>query len=305
MPYASFACAQARASPPMTVANATPRSVCVCGSKKSSACTTRSAAARAKYAMPCRRSLLADQHARAGVVDVEEALQVGELVRRAQRLDRRPGERDPVAPREPEHELGLERALDVQVQLGLRHRPQQRGDALGRDRGEVHRTRSRYGAAGAADAGANISALRRRTKWPDRGAGRLGEQRFVVQQVRPVADALVRLGLDAPTSAWRGSTSRMGTTVGVFCPADFRSRSRLPDTSPSPTTRHAAIGEPCVTRTSFTRSPSALASRSTSGLSSAPRVPARPSPRRPPGRPGRAPPSRPSAAACRRTPSAR
>ena len=131
MPYAGFACAQARASPLTTVANSTPRAVCVCGSKNSSACTTLSAAARAKYAMrQLVEVVLADQHAGARVVDVEEALQVGERVRRAQRRDGGMRERDAVAPREPEDELGLERALDVDVQLRLRHRLQQRGQAL-------------------------------------------------------------------------------------------------------------------------------------------------------------------------------
>jgi hypothetical protein len=64
------------------------------------------------------------QHVAAGVVDVEERLQVGELVGAAQRLDRPPAEIDAVAGRLGQHHLGLERALDVQVQLDLG----QRGD---------------------------------------------------------------------------------------------------------------------------------------------------------------------------------
>jgi hypothetical protein len=40
-----------RDNPSITALNGTPRSVCVCGSKKSSACTTLSAAARSKYAI--------------------------------------------------------------------------------------------------------------------------------------------------------------------------------------------------------------------------------------------------------------
>ena len=52
--------------------------------------------------------VLADQHAGARVVDVEEALQVAKRVRRAQRFDGRIRKRDPVALCEPKDELGLE-----------------------------------------------------------------------------------------------------------------------------------------------------------------------------------------------------
>ena len=74
--------------------------------------------------------LFLQQHAGAGVVDVEEALQVGERVGRAQRLDARVGQRDAVALGQREDQLGLERAFDVDVQLGLGHRAQQRGQAV-------------------------------------------------------------------------------------------------------------------------------------------------------------------------------
>jgi hypothetical protein len=63
--------------------------------------------------------LLVQQHAGPGVVDVEEGLQVGEGVGRAQRLDARIGEREPVPLRQRENEFRLERALDVDVELGL------------------------------------------------------------------------------------------------------------------------------------------------------------------------------------------
>ena len=63
--------------------------------------------------------LLRLQHGGPGVIDVEEVLQVGEGVGRAHRLDVREGDLDPVAPGEGEHLLRLQRALDVQVQLGL------------------------------------------------------------------------------------------------------------------------------------------------------------------------------------------
>ena len=80
---------------------------------------------------------LVQQHAGAGVVDVEEALQIGEGIGGAQGLDVRIGERDAVALRQREDQLGLERALDVDVQLGLRHRPQQFRQARSRDGVEI------------------------------------------------------------------------------------------------------------------------------------------------------------------------
>ena len=91
---------------------------------------------------------------------------------------------------------------------------------------------------------------------------------------------------------------------GTFWPAAFSRRSRLPESSSSPTTRHAGESvSRCVTRTSFTRSPSAvcdaldqrLAARSASCLL----LPS--SPRRRRARPGRARPWPPTAAACPRT----
>ena len=58
--------------------------------------------------------------AHARVVDVEERLQVGEHVgARCTASDVGVRQRDAVAPGELEHQLGLERALDVEVQLGL------------------------------------------------------------------------------------------------------------------------------------------------------------------------------------------
>ena len=64
--------------------------------------------------------LLGDEHRHALVVDVEKVLQLRELIGAAQRLDRRERQRDAVAPREREHQLGLEAALDVDVQLAFR-----------------------------------------------------------------------------------------------------------------------------------------------------------------------------------------
>jgi hypothetical protein len=81
--------------------------------------------------------LLGQQHRCAGVVDVEKALQIGERIRRAQRLDARVGQLHAVALRQREDHLGFERALDVDVQLGLGHGAQERRQALARDAGEV------------------------------------------------------------------------------------------------------------------------------------------------------------------------
>jgi hypothetical protein len=59
--------------------------------------------------------LLGDEGTTPRVVDVEEGLEVVEHVRGAHRLDIGIWQLDPVPLREPEHELGLERALDVEV----------------------------------------------------------------------------------------------------------------------------------------------------------------------------------------------
>ena len=64
--------------------------------------------------------LLLEEHARSRVVDVEEVLEVREGIGGPHLLDGAVGQPDPVALRDGEHELGLERALDVQVELGLR-----------------------------------------------------------------------------------------------------------------------------------------------------------------------------------------
>ncbi len=77
--------------------------------------------ARAGEVGHCQRCKIAAvaEHRAAGVVEVEERLQVGKLVRGADFVDRGIGQGDRVLLREREHQLGLERALDVQVQLDL------------------------------------------------------------------------------------------------------------------------------------------------------------------------------------------
>ena len=62
---------------------------------------------------------LDEEHLRALVVDVEKVLQPGELVGPADLAHGAEAQRHPVALRDLEHQLRLERALDVQVQLGL------------------------------------------------------------------------------------------------------------------------------------------------------------------------------------------
>ncbi len=81
--------------------------------------------------------LLVQQHRGTGVVDVEEALQIGEGVGLAQRLDARVGQAQAVALRQREDQLGLERTFDVDVQLGLGHAAQQRRQARRVDAVEV------------------------------------------------------------------------------------------------------------------------------------------------------------------------
>ena len=76
--------------------------------------------------------LLVQQHAGPGIVDVQEALQVGEGIGLAQRLHAGVGQRDAIAPRQREDQFRLERAFDVDVQFSLGHGPQQRRQAVGR-----------------------------------------------------------------------------------------------------------------------------------------------------------------------------
>ena len=59
------------------------------------------------------------KHVAAGVIEVEKRLQVVERVGGAECLDRRIRQLDPVLAGEREHHLGLERALDVEVELDL------------------------------------------------------------------------------------------------------------------------------------------------------------------------------------------
>ena len=69
-----------------------------------------------------------DQHAGAGIVDVEKILQVREGICRPYFLHRGVGQPDAVAACNGEHQLGLEGAFDVQVQLGLRQGGDEAGD---------------------------------------------------------------------------------------------------------------------------------------------------------------------------------
>ena len=63
--------------------------------------------------------LLGAEHARAGVVEVEERLEVGEVMGPSEGRHIRVRQPDPVALGQGEDQLRLQGALDVQVQLGL------------------------------------------------------------------------------------------------------------------------------------------------------------------------------------------
>ncbi len=63
--------------------------------------------------------LLGQQHPRALVVDVQEVLQPREAIGVADRLDAVEGQGNAVAARQLEHLLGLQAALDVDVQFRL------------------------------------------------------------------------------------------------------------------------------------------------------------------------------------------
>ena len=65
---------------------------------------------------------LLQKHARTFVVDIEKRLQIGEVVRAANLVDRTMTKPDSVAAGNLEHQLRLERAFDVDVQLRFRDR---------------------------------------------------------------------------------------------------------------------------------------------------------------------------------------
>ncbi len=64
--------------------------------------------------------LFLPQHAHAAVIKVEEVLQLAEAIGGAHGIDVGVGQRHLIAPRERQHHLGLEAALDMDVQLRLR-----------------------------------------------------------------------------------------------------------------------------------------------------------------------------------------
>ena len=92
-----------------------------CGSKNISTCRTLSARRALQIGeRQIVEILLGEQHRHALVIDVEKILQVAKLVGCAHRFDRVVGQLDAVAARQREHQLRLEAALDVDVQLALR-----------------------------------------------------------------------------------------------------------------------------------------------------------------------------------------
>jgi len=70
--------------------------------------------------------LFGDQHRHPLIIDVEKILQVAELIGSSQRFHRRISKRDAVAPRQREHQLGLQAALDMNVELAFRQPLDQR-----------------------------------------------------------------------------------------------------------------------------------------------------------------------------------
>ena len=75
--------------------------------------------------------LLVQQDAGPGVVNVQKALQIGEGVGGAQSLYVGVGQLHAVACSECKNQFGLQRAFNVDMQLGFGHRAQQLGQAVG------------------------------------------------------------------------------------------------------------------------------------------------------------------------------
>ena len=75
--------------------------------------------------------LLVQQDAGPGVVNIQKALQIGEGVGGAQSLHAGIGQLHTVARGERKNQLGLQRAFNVDVQLGFGHGAQQLGQAVG------------------------------------------------------------------------------------------------------------------------------------------------------------------------------
>ena len=70
------------------------------------------------------------QHACALVINVQKVLQVGKGVGRPHRLDIGERQAEAVAPRQIEHQFGLQAALDVQMQLGFGQAPDEGGKVV-------------------------------------------------------------------------------------------------------------------------------------------------------------------------------
>jgi hypothetical protein len=141
----------------MTVSKGTPRSVCVCGSKKISVCTTLSAAALLEVGPGhVEEVLLLQQHAGAGVVDVQEALQVCEGVGRAQRLHAGVGQRHAVAPGQVKMSSGSSEPSMWMCSSALGMR---RSSAGSRSRGSRARSAATSGGMGAGERGSEAVVM--------------------------------------------------------------------------------------------------------------------------------------------------
>ena len=77
--------------------------------------------------------LLAQEHAGTGVINIQKTLQVAEGIRTAQRVNVGVRQRHAIAGGQRKNQLRLQRAFDVNMQLGLGHLPEQSGQALDGD----------------------------------------------------------------------------------------------------------------------------------------------------------------------------
>ncbi len=123
MPNSSREPASTEATPLTHVSSDIPRDRWACGSSMISACL-HPGERRPGQVGPghVREVLLRLQHGHVGVVQVQEGLQVRELVARAQLLQVRVGQFDPVAFRQREDQLRFQRSFNMQVQFRDRER---------------------------------------------------------------------------------------------------------------------------------------------------------------------------------------
>jgi len=104
----------------MATPNGTPREVWVCGSKDLDVPDVVGLRALEIRPGHVKEVPVGREDAGAGVVDVQERLEIREFVGRFEACHGGVGQRDSVPLRQGEHELGLERPFDVQMRLCFR-----------------------------------------------------------------------------------------------------------------------------------------------------------------------------------------